>query len=108
MIWQPDPTRVTSPSAVAALTVTYSRSVVRSPISTRGAPPLNFKSWVWVPRLAKGNTVQPAPKLVQPSTNTWAIRRVPSPSDTREPTMQYGPISTPSPRVAPESTTAVG
>ncbi|OQA26858.1 MAG: hypothetical protein BWY59_01244 [Verrucomicrobia bacterium ADurb.Bin345] len=87
-MWQPEPTRVTSPSFVAAFTVTNSRMVVPFPISTRGVPPLNFRSCVCCPILANGNTSHFSPRVVAPAITTCDIRRVPAPSRTFAPTTQ--------------------
>src|SRR5690606_5348713 len=48
------------------------------------------------------------PMVVRPATTTWLISSHSSPSVTSGPTTQYGPIFTPAPSLAPDSTMAVG
>src|SRR5690606_7729295 len=57
---------------------------------------------------AKGKMRVRGPIMVRPATMAWLMSSQPSPSVTCGPTMQYGPIFTPSPRSAPDSTMAVG
>ncbi len=105
----PFPTRVTPPPAtVPRFTVTYSRMVHPSPISTRVSSPRYFTSCGGAPIDAKEYTRVPFPIRAWHSMTACAPILHPSPSVTWGPTTAYAPTSTPFPSVAPGSMIAVG
>ena len=82
------PTRVTpAPCAVPRFTVTYSRTVVPSPISTQVSSPLNFRSCGGAPIDANEDTRFLFPMRTCEAIWTWELIEHPSPIVT------FGPIT---------------
>src|SRR4026208_1213818 len=95
------------PPSVPGLSVTPSRMMHSAPTSSGGGRPWYFGSGGGCPIEANGNMLVLAPIVVRPVTTTWLLSSTSSPSATWLPTTQNGPMRTPSPSRAPDSTMAV-
>jgi hypothetical protein len=81
------PIRVTPPPpAVPMLTVTYSRNVLPSPMTTSVSSPRYLRSWGVPPMTAYGWMTLFRPIVVRPVTVTWFWMTVPGPIVTEGPT----------------------
>ena len=85
---------IVPPCAVPGLILTYSLSLLLSPIIIEFFSPLYFKSCGDVPKDTKGNISLFFPILVFPLMLIWEYNFEFGPISTSGPITQYGPIST--------------